>query len=124
MIAHEWQDDPSPSVSERAERAFLGAILTVGWVNPPPSLLHPLDFALREHSIAYAAMLRMHAEREPVDPITLACRLEREGTLFGAGGASYLSGLLDGVPCCDSIDAYARIVMEAAGLRKRRAWGT
>ena len=124
MIVPEWETEPSPPISLRAEKAFLGVVLTVGWVNPPPALLRPLDFALREHSTAYSAMLRMYAEKEPVDPLTLAFWLGREDTLSGAGGLSYLSSLLDGVPCCDSRDAYAQIVMEAAGLRKRRAWGT
>jgi replicative DNA helicase len=60
----------------------------------------------------------MHASGEPVDPITLADELRRDGDLAKVGGAPYLHTLYASVSTPAVVLNYARIVADAA-LRRR-----
>src|SRR5262249_58744624 len=53
-----------------------------------------------------------------IDILTLKEELGRTGSVEKAGGASYLTSLLDGVPDVGNVEHYARIVKEKSTLRR------
>jgi len=54
----------------------------------------------------------------PVDLLSLTEEAQRTGLLEEVGGASYLAGLLDGVPKNLNVEYYAQIIKEKALLRR------
>jgi replicative DNA helicase len=109
-----------PPQSLEAEQALLGAILVDG-VSLPRVLetrLTDVDFYRETHSLIFKAM-RDHFERgEPVDVITLAETLKRNGSLDKIGGYAYLSELSDAVATSANVEHYARIIRECSILRR------
>jgi replicative DNA helicase len=105
--------------NSEAERGVLGSIL----IDPAAlvaalDLLTPDDFYIAAHRDIYAAMLDVHARREPVDLITLTDELQRLGKLDAVGGASYVSSLGNQVPTSQNARVYARHVADKALLRR------
>lgn len=102
-----------------AEQAVLGAILIDNKLfDQASSHVGMEDFYLPGHRQIFAKMAMLSAGSRPMDLVTLTELLEREGMLEEAGGAAYLSSLLDGVPRSSNIEHYARIVKEKSLLRK------
>jgi len=102
-----------------AEEAVLGALL----IDPEAlfrvaSFLRPEDFYVQENGWIYQAILALHERREPVDFVTLRNELEARGQLGEVGGAAYIAQLIDAVPTAIHVEAYGRIVEEAA-IRRR-----
>lgn len=126
MIVHDWQDSPGePSVALRAEAALLGCVLIGG--TDALRLVEGVmtsDFSPRAHQLIWKAVLDLETEKREIDVLTVSAELERAGSLQAAGGWTYLNGLMDWIPDLSSIREYARIVREAALLRRRRSWGT
>ena len=102
-----------------AERSVLGAILldpaALSFVVP---VLGQEDFFPDTHRRIYAAMLELSQRSAEIDVLTLKEELDRTGSVEKAGGASYLTALLDGVPDVGNVEHYARIVKEKATLRR------
>jgi hypothetical protein len=82
------------------------------------------DFYRPAHTTIYTAILRLHAQGEPADPITVAAELGRTGDLQRAGGMPYLHGLVNAVPTAANAEYYAGIVQEQATLRRLVEAGT
>ena len=102
-----------------AERSLLGSVLIDGGLlTRVMEFLVPEDFAAESHRLVYEACLNLSDRRDGVDLITVQSELERNGRLDRAGGAAYLSSLVDLVPDVDNIESYARLVQEAA-IRRR-----
>ena len=102
-----------------AEEAVLGSLL----IDPDAlyrvaSFLRPEDFYIQKNGWIYEAILSLHERREPVDFVTLRNELEARGLLEEVGGAAYLARLIDTVPTAIHVEAYGRIVEEAA-IRRR-----
>ena len=102
-----------------AEEAVLGSLL----IDPDAlyrvaSFLRPEDFYIQKNGWIYEAILALHERREPVDFVTLRNELEARGILEEVGGAAYLARLIDTVPTAIHVEAYGRIVEEAA-IRRR-----
>ena len=105
-----------------AERSVLGAML----LNPEAvgsaiEILHEdaADvFYSDAHQHVYAAIISLFRRNVPIDAVTLAEQLTRDGTVDAAGGASYIGELTGAVPTSANIEHYARIVLESAVLRK------
>lgn len=109
-----------------AERSLLGALLIRGRLDAVPPELKPEDFSAEPTRLLYEIMLRMEADEELIDLVTVSEQLESDANLRGrCGGYSYLSSLLDRVPNPDEegIRAYARCIRAAALKRRMRAWG-
>ncbi len=101
-----------------AERSILGAILLDNFAyNQAAEHLKSDDFSLDSHRRIYARMQDLAESSRPVDIITLVEELDRRKELDPIGGASYISGLLDGVPDRPSIEHYVKIVRDKALLR-------
>lgn len=102
-----------------AERVTLGScLLNRDAVMSVATYLLPEHFYFERHTQIFAAALDLFSRREPVDIKTLFFELKARGHADGAGGLTYLSELMDGVPTSYHVDYYARRVVEAAERRK------
>ena len=63
-------------------------------------------------------MARLQESGSPIDLITLAESLERQGQLDSVGGFAYLAELSKNTPSAANISAYADIVRERAVVRE------
>ncbi len=102
-----------------AEKTLLGVVLlnNAALVSAVEKGLQAEDFFLPEHRSVFDAMLHLDEERVPIDMVTLADHLHRQGKLEAAGGHAYISQLTDGVPGGMNVEHYARIIKEKAILR-------
>jgi replicative DNA helicase len=101
----------------KAERAALGALLINGSAfDRVAPIVTAADFYREEHRAIFTAAERM--EGRGVDGLTMIEELRQAGQLTVAGGAAYVSGLLDGVPDIANIEKYARIVADRSFRRK------
>jgi len=101
-----------------AERSVLGAILLDNHtLNAAIEKLRPEDFCLDQHRRIFALMIELGESQRGIDLVTLSDQLSRRGELDAAGGAAYISQLVDGVPRVSHLEHYAKIVKEKALLR-------
>jgi replicative DNA helicase len=101
-----------------AERSILGAVLIDNAsLVEAARRLDPQDFFHNHHRRIFEGMLALDQSSRAIDLVTLSDELQRAGDLENAGGAAYLSQLLDGVPHIANVEHYARIVKEKALLR-------
>ena len=121
-----------PPHSIEAEEAVLGSLL----IDPDAvfevqSFLQAADFYRAANRWTYEAILALHARQTPVDVVTLIEELRRVERLEEAGGESYVINLLNAVPTSINVEAYGRMVREAAvrrrlvaaaGLTAKLAW--
>ncbi len=113
-----------PPQDLHAEQATLGSML----LEPEAAaralaLLGDGDFYREAHRLIYRAMQAVDRRKEPVDLITIAAELRREGVLDDVGGAEYLTALIGEVPTTSHVVRYATIVAEKSLLRKLVATG-
>jgi replicative DNA helicase len=104
--------------SVEAEQSVLGSIL----IDPDAILkvadfLHETDFYRLQHADIYGAMLALHAQREPIDLVTLGDELTRREKLDAVGGPAYLATVMNAVPTAVHVEHYGRIVEQKAVLR-------
>jgi replicative DNA helicase len=109
---------PLPQNPE-AERSVLGSVILdnhafyriVGTVREE-------DFYKDSHRVIFSAMTRLASESREIDLLTLKDELAKKGLLDQAGGAAYISSLVDGIPDIANAERYARIVKEKSTLRR------
>src|SRR6185312_9706705 len=75
------------------------------------------DFYRESHGTIYRSALTLYARGEPVDAITVADQLEKDGVLAEVGGVEKIQELASLVPAAANAAHYARIVHEMATLR-------
>jgi replicative DNA helicase len=101
-----------------AERTVLGAILVDNQAfNSAAEILSRDDFYREAHRRIFEAMSALSERSQPIDLVTLKDELVRLSALEAVGGASYLAGLVDGVPRITSVEHWSRIIKEKAVLR-------
>ncbi len=101
-----------------AEQSTLGAMLINRDAAARASeILRVKDFYLEPHQWIFQATIGLFDSGRPVDLVTVAEELRKEGKLEFVGGATYLSGLIDAVPSAANIEQYAEIVQEKSILR-------
>jgi hypothetical protein len=113
-------EGPLPQLPQNleAERSVLGAIILDNKaLDVALGRITAGDFFLDAHKLIFSETIVLGAAREAIDLVTLTDRLHRSGKLEAAGGAAYLSLLVDGVPQVSNTDDYARIVKQKAVLR-------
>ena len=81
-------------------------------------ILSDRDFYNKDHQLIFNAMLRLAAEEQPFDPITLAESLQNSNELTSVGGAEYLVDLASSTPSSANIKAYTQIVLERSIVRQ------
>lgn len=103
-----------------AEEAALGAaFLQRGAAEQVVSIVNPADFYKPAHQHIAHAVARLMAEEDPqCDVVTVAEQLRRDGLLEDVGGVEYLLGLQNVTPAISAAGRYARIVKDAAILRR------
>jgi len=110
--------DRLPPQSIEAEQSVLGSILIDrDSIVEVAEFLRPDDFYRPANGTIFASMLELFERREPVDIVTVAEVLERNGNLDTIGGRTYLSGLSNQTPTAVHAVQYARIVERKAVLR-------
>jgi replicative DNA helicase len=82
------------------------------------AFLRPDDFYLHKHRWIWNAFVGLHEQRLPIDIITVSEELERHSQLGEAGGAAYLTRLINTVPTSLHAEAYGRLV-EREAMRRR-----
>jgi replicative DNA helicase len=101
-----------------AERTVLGAILVDNAAfNSAAEILGREDFYRDAHRRIFDAMAALAERSQPIDLVTLKNELLRQNALEAVGGASYLAGLVDGLPRVSSVEHWSRIIKERAVLR-------
>jgi replicative DNA helicase len=107
----------SPQALE-AEQSVLGSILIdADAILKVGDFLRAADFYRKQHGDIFEAMLALHAQREPIDLVTVGDELERRGRLEPIGGPAYLTTLMNAVPTAVHVEHYGRIVERKAVLR-------
>jgi replicative DNA helicase len=108
-----------PPHNMEAEASVLGAMLLSNEaVADVVEILEADDFYRSAHGRIYTALRGLFARGEPVDIVSAAVALERDGALDDIGGRIYLADLANEVPTPASAAYYADIVSKAA-LRRR-----
>ncbi|MFT4613831.1 MAG: replicative DNA helicase [Bacteroidia bacterium] len=105
--------------SVEAEQSVLGGLLLSvdGWDAVSEAVTAP-DFYRPAHRLIFRQIALLAEALEPIDPITVADKLQALGELEAAGGLAYLAELAQNTPSASNIRAYADVVRERAGLRK------
>lgn len=104
-----------------AERSLLGAVMFDGerMIDIAP-LVTANDFYDPLHRAIYAAVERLHENRSPIDPVTVADVLRSHESFQATGGVAFLATLAANVPSSSHAVRYAEILREMS-LRRRIA---
>jgi len=102
-----------------AEESLLGAmLLSRDAVSSASMVCTAEDFYKPAHGHIFDALLTLHSQGEPADPVTVADELRRAGLLDAIGGPATLVSLQAGTPATSNAGSYAKIVEEHALLRR------
>ncbi|PIZ63756.1 replicative DNA helicase [Candidatus Roizmanbacteria bacterium CG_4_10_14_0_2_um_filter_39_13] len=119
MDEHSSAQFKTPPHDDQAEKSVLGAIMIdSGAIALVAEFLRPKFFYSNAHRLIYTSMLRLFEDQSPIDIVTLKNQLSTDGTLKYAGGASYLSDLLNSVPTSAYVEQYGNIVKALYTKRK------
>ena len=107
-----------PPHSLEAEQSVLGGLMIAGeaW-DSVADMVGEGDFFRPEHRLIYACMSRLVEQEQPIDVVTLAETLARNGQLKEVGGTAYLAEIATGTPSVANIRAYAQAVRERSIFR-------
>jgi replicative DNA helicase len=113
-------DSRVPPHNLNAEESLLGALLLSREVVDQISELHVLveHFYKPSHQHIYAAIRGLVFGGQPVDAVTVADELRRNGLLDEIGGPQTLLELQNATPAISNASRYAKIVQDTALLRK------
>jgi replicative DNA helicase len=81
-------------------------------------LKHGNEFFQEKNQAVWNAIIRLSKEGLPVDVLSVANVLEKEGKLDMVGGKDYIFSLMDSVPSAANIDYYAGIIRDKSILRR------
>ncbi|GAC1532098.1 MAG: replicative DNA helicase [Acidimicrobiales bacterium] len=102
-----------------AEESLLGAmLLSRDAISAASMACGADDFYKPAHGHIFDAILTLHSQGEPADPITVSDELSRGGLLEAIGGPSTLVSLQAATPATSNAGSYAKIVEEHALLRR------
>jgi replicative DNA helicase len=113
--------DRLPPQDIDAEMSVLGAVLIAQEALSNLQVevrLRPDDFYLPKHASIFRAMLALADRSEPVDALTVAAELDRQGELQQVGGQTYIHSLPSSVPSAAHVSQYGTIVRDRAQLRR------
>ena len=104
--------------SLEGEQAVLGSMLIdEGCVKDVMDKLVPSDFYLRQNREIFEAIYSMFSYARPVDGITVAEELRKNGTYDEQTTRRYLAELMEITPTSANVMEYVKIVREKALLR-------
>ncbi|MBD2857957.1 replicative DNA helicase [Spongiibacter sp. KMU-158] len=107
-----------PPHSLEAEQSVLGGLMIApeAWDSVADAVGEG-DFFRPEHRHIFACMARLIEAQQPIDVVTLAESLARNGKLEDIGGPAYLAEIAGNTPSIANIRAYAEVVRERAIFR-------
>jgi len=103
----------------RAEQAVLACLISNNqtW-DRISDKVSETDFVMSSHRAIFSAISALAEKDEPFDLVTLAERMERDGTLEGIGGMPTIGLILDSHAASENVRAYADIVRDQSILRQ------
>jgi replicative DNA helicase len=102
-----------------AEESLLGAMmLEPEAIAAAAGVVRADDFYKPAHAHIFDAVHALYAAGQPVDPVTVADELRRNGLLETVGGHQVLVDVMASTPATTNAAGYARIVEEHALLRR------
>ncbi|HEX6418132.1 MAG TPA: replicative DNA helicase, partial [Acidimicrobiales bacterium] len=102
-----------------AEQSLLGAMmLEAEAIATAAGVLRAEDFYKPAHAHIFDAIHALYAAGQPVDPVTVADELRRNGLLETVGGHQVLVDIMASTPATTNSGGYARIIEEHALLRR------
>jgi hypothetical protein len=105
-----------------AEQSVLGGLLLDnGAWRTVAEILTAADFYRPDHRLIFAAIGKLARQGFPIDIVTLAEELTRQGKLEEVGGFARLGILARDTPSAANVNVYARIVLERSIDRQRQA---
>ncbi|OGI31463.1 MAG: replicative DNA helicase [Candidatus Moranbacteria bacterium RIFCSPLOWO2_12_FULL_48_12] len=108
-----------PPHNLEAETSVLGSLmLDKDAVIKIADLLKVGDFYKDDHNVIYETMLALYEDREPIDVLSLANKLEEQSQLEKVGGSNYLASLVNSVPSASNVVHYAKVVQKKVLLRR------
>ncbi len=114
-----------PPHSIEAEQSVLGGVLLDnGTWDQVADVLVETDFYRHDHRLIFRAISELFAQSQPVDVVTLAEALDKQGVLDQVGELAYIGMLARNTPSAANILAYAEIVRERSIFRQLIAVGT
>lgn len=104
--------------SAEAETAVLGSILIDNkCINVIMAMLKPESFFLEKNKAIYGCMSDLYNSDTPVDVITVADELKKQGLIEQIGSIEYLYEVIKSVPSALNAENYAKIVVDMAQRR-------
>ena len=105
--------------SDEAEQAVLGSMLSSSKAVDKAfeKKLKSEHFYKNSHSLIYTTMEKLNKDNQPIDTVSVVDLLTKKNHLKKAGGAYYVSGLIEVVPTTAHVERYIKIVLEKAILR-------
>jgi len=95
------------------EEAVLGALLIdKNALSKIVDILHDAAFYNEKHQHIFKSVVRLFGENQPVDILTVASDLRKEGLMKQAGGEVYLAQLSQKVSSAAHIEYHARIIIQ------------
>jgi replicative DNA helicase len=124
-------DEPSaelgriPPQDVAAEMSVLGAcLLSKDAIADVVEVIEEEDFYKPAHETIFSAIKNLYGAGEPVDQVTVAAELTKNGAMARIGGVGYLHDLAAVVPTAANASYYASIVRDRAVLRRLVDAGT
>src|SRR2546425_6298085 len=115
---------PTPSANLEAEQAVLGGIMLAvhagdaDTVRETLAALHPADFYQERHRHIFNAMEVVQSSGRLPDLLTVTDTLAQTHVLDAAGGASYVTSLLDATFGVSTLPQHLRIVKRDSAKRQ------
>jgi len=108
----------TPPQNVEAEKALLGAIILKPDVMHDVSVtIFPESFYADKHRLIYDAIIKIFSKGDPIDTISVVTKLKDMNALERAGGASYVTELIETVPAAGNAMYYAEQVVNKSTLR-------
>lgn len=116
-------DDFAGPSDPEAERAVLAAVLldasgAEGALWRARAIVRAEDFAEPRHGLLWECVCEVGDAGEPLDIYTVSASLRRRERLNAVGGVAYLGELTDQIPTLAHVEAHAKIVADAAVVRR------
>lgn len=108
-----------PPQNLEAEKALLGSIML------RPEMMHEVmdvvserSFYADRHRLIWTVMVELHGKGTPIDLLSLSTRLKEKESIEQAGGMTYLTEIVHGVPSSTNAKYYAEIVQKKYIMRE------
>ncbi len=107
-----------PSLSEQFEKWLVGSLLANPKFIVEARGLEPLAFNRDDLRAIFRAMLAIDSEGKPLDLVSVAVRLEEDGTLGEVGGPLVLKSLADDAPYVIHVGEWCEKIRDTAERRR------